>query len=631
MTPHVCDANKTELEDPQDLRAEIGKCPYSTNERKQMSTKTMKQRIALVAVAALGAGVLSVAPASAAANPAIGVTNAVTAAGILNVATVNSITGAVALAASGSGVATTSLGLLAVSTTQLAGQLTSTATVRADGSIAFYWTATAADKALTIVTDNATVTGASVAAGAINYDVSRKQVVMGNSAAQAALIANFAVTPSAGAATFTVSAYESATTAAALAVGDLASIQAGTLSRGTLVQRYTVTVAATSLSGLYSASNSTVAFTAADGDPATVDVANANTTTAGGSLFLNVQLKDAYAVPLSTTLGALVATVSAGATVALSANANAVTTAGTFTQAVSAAAPGDLNILVKEATAGTGWAGTITVTYNGVVVATKTGTITGAANKITITPVKVGKNDGAATAASLEYQVQDSAGNNLVLPFASLVFGSSSNTAVVSTAAGSVVNTTTAVGNGTFTCLTGATGTSDIVLQTILSNGAAVKSNSVTVKCGGAAASYTASWDKASYAQGDIAKLTISFKDAKGVAANSTDAVSALTNQVITANQTERVTAHVASAVLDVNGQLVYTFTVGTASGAIAGKYQALVSFPTVATGTTQTVGYEIAGATGVTNADVLKAIVSLIASINKQIAALQKALLARR
>ena len=43
-----------------DLRAEIGKFPNSTNERKQMSTKTMKQRIALVAVSALTAGVLSV-------------------------------------------------------------------------------------------------------------------------------------------------------------------------------------------------------------------------------------------------------------------------------------------------------------------------------------------------------------------------------------------------------------------------------------------------------------------------------------------------------------------------------------------------------------------------------------------
>ena len=42
-----------------------------------------------------------------------------------------------------------------------------------------------------------------------------------------------------------------------------------------------------------------------------------------------------------------------------------------------------------------------------------------------------------------------------------------------------------------------------------------------------------------------------------------------------------------------------------------------------------KTVQYKIAStSTAVSNADVLKAIVSLIASINKQIAALQKALL---
>ena len=48
------------------LKAEIGNVSISTTERKQMSTKTTFKRIALVAVAALGLGVLSVAPSSAA-------------------------------------------------------------------------------------------------------------------------------------------------------------------------------------------------------------------------------------------------------------------------------------------------------------------------------------------------------------------------------------------------------------------------------------------------------------------------------------------------------------------------------------------------------------------------------------
>jgi hypothetical protein len=49
-----------------DAQADPGIVSGSTIERKQMSTKTSFKRIALVAVAALGAGVLSVAPASAA-------------------------------------------------------------------------------------------------------------------------------------------------------------------------------------------------------------------------------------------------------------------------------------------------------------------------------------------------------------------------------------------------------------------------------------------------------------------------------------------------------------------------------------------------------------------------------------
>jgi hypothetical protein len=556
-----------------------------------MSTKTIYKRIALVAVAALGAGVLSVAPASAAVTSVVSTTN-----GIDAVVTLGS---------------QKSVGVLAASETT---PLASTATVLSTGKIALTVTADGAGYAAVSVSGGV-ITAAAAETTATAYTLNASSNYIYGTGSDKDLGVVIVPTVAAGS-TMTISVYTNAA--------------ASTVS-GTLVALHTVSIASSSLAGAFNATNSTVAFTANDGDAATTDVANANKTTAGLGLFLNVQLKDAYKSGLTSTSGALVATVTSGATVAFSSDANAVTTGGTFTQAVSSAAPGDLNILVKEATAGAGWNGTITVTYNGVVVATKTGTITGAPSKITITPVKVGKNNGSATAASLEYQVQDSAGNNVVLAFANLVFSSSSNTAVVSTAAGSVVNTTSAVGNATFTCVSSATGTSDIVLQTTLSNGSVVKSNAATVKCGGAAASYTASWDKAVYSQGDIAKLTIAFKDSKGVAANSTDAVSASTDQVITANQTERVTTHAAAATLDVNGALVYTFTVGTSSGAIPGKYQALVSFPTVATGTTQTVAYEVAGVAGaVSNADVLKAIVSLIASINKQIAALQKALLKR-
>ena len=53
-------------------QADLGKVPSSTNERKQMSTKTSIKRIALVAVSALGFGLLSVVPAKAAGSSTVG-------------------------------------------------------------------------------------------------------------------------------------------------------------------------------------------------------------------------------------------------------------------------------------------------------------------------------------------------------------------------------------------------------------------------------------------------------------------------------------------------------------------------------------------------------------------------------
>ena len=217
-----------------------------------MSNKTIYKRIALVAVTALGAGVLSVAPASAANNAAVGGSNATTAAGVLNIATEASITGDAVLAASGSGSGSKSLGLLANSTAQTTSSLTSTATMRADGKLAFYYTAVTSGAAVTAVVSGGTITAASQAAGSNNFNAAKTQVVTGP-ATGAAAIFNFAVKPDSGATSMTVSLYETA--AAASNNGDaaaLASIQSGATSKGSLLQRYTVTVTSASASGAYS-------------------------------------------------------------------------------------------------------------------------------------------------------------------------------------------------------------------------------------------------------------------------------------------------------------------------------------------------------------------------------------------
>ena len=80
------------------------------------------------------------------------------------------------------------------------------------------------------------------------------------------------------------------------------------------------------------------------------------------------------------------------------------------------------------------------------------------------------------------------------------------------------------------------------------------------------------------------------------------------------------------------NGEIVYTFAVGTNTAAVAGTYTGLVTFDGPALGVSSTPTYTLStGGDTTTNADVLKSIVALIASINKQIQALQKLILQRR
>ena len=147
--------------------------------------------------------------------------------------------------------------------------------------------------------------------------------------------------------------------------------------------------------------------------------------------------------------------------------------------------------------------------------------------------------------------------------------------------------------------------------------------------CADDAASYTASFDKAKYTSGDIAKLTVTFKDSSGKSVNNITALGAST--IAVPGMTLVSTTGVASAVAKAGSKVEYTYTVGQT----AGRFAAVVDFTaTTLLATYRTVqnpSYEITtGGDSTTNADVLKSIVALIASINKQIQALQKLILKR-
>jgi len=209
-----------------------------------MSTKTLRKRIALATVAALGAGVLSLVSTSAANaytgandNTAAGDTaSTAAAAGVMNIGTAKNVTGSAVNedAHTGTGTTNSSVGLVNVS--DIAGGLvagtTSTAVLLSTGKLVVYTTATSSHHA-TFVVSGGTLTANSGAAG-IN---SGSTVAYSNAATGGPSVFGVTVSPSSGATSMTVSMY------------DLGSTTASTTnysSSGTLAGLINVTIASSS-------------------------------------------------------------------------------------------------------------------------------------------------------------------------------------------------------------------------------------------------------------------------------------------------------------------------------------------------------------------------------------------------
>lgn len=422
-------------------------------------------------------------------------------------------------------------------------------------------------------------------------------------------------------------------------------------SNGTAQDVITVTIAATNVAGVPSVADSNVRWDTNDtGDAPTAaeDITNSSTTT-GNPLYLRINVKDAYAQDISATTGSLIVTATSGSNLSDIAASGATAAPSTeSTTRVSTADPSPLWIRVLESTAGKGWSGTVTVTYNGVVLATKSGQITGAPASIAVQAYKNAKTSATSGVDSHLYTVKDAAGNGLAFTSSDLAYYDSSNSAIASGVATGAVNASSSsayganVGSLKAICSSGGSaggGVADVRVSYTLSNGTVIISNKFPVTCGGDGYSYSASFDKASYIQGEVATLTVKFTDSKGNQANSSTAVAtdpagdATTDVAISVPMMALVGSLSAAADTKVGlgGTLTYKFTVGTASGLTAGKYNAVVNFPTLSNANAVSVSYQVGtGTTDVSNAEVLKSIVALIASINKQIAALQKLILKR-
>jgi len=627
----VC-AREDGIRGSKDLRAEIGKFPNSTNERKQMSTKTIKKRIALVALSALGAGLLSVVPVSSANatdNSAPGTAGPTLVVDVLNMGTLANVSGEALT--TGVGTTISSVGLVA--TSDIAGGrhagTTQTAILLSTGTLAVGSKTDTGDYGVI------TVEGGTITKGSGVNETSTNQTTAVETDGNAAY--SVLIRPSSGVTTMIVRAYS--TTAAGYGSSTATALAAPTL--GTLFGQITVTIAAASLAGIMSPalSNLYYATAAAPTSLTTDSLVNTGSQENVGLGCVNIQLNDGYGQDITSAAGLLTATATNNAIVNL--NASACSAGTTVGSTFLTSSPANAVLSVRQPVAGVALSTTVTVSYNGVVVGTKAFTFAGKVAKLTVSKPKIGALSGtSADLAGIKFE--DAAGNTIYPTTSSTAYPLNSSTlAITAATATSVVSSagisttvpvasTATTGKISWSCGAVA-GTSKISLNYVNTDGTVVTSNVFDAACAGDVYGYSASFDKATYAPGEVATLSVKFTDIKG---NLTNDYNAFVTGTTAAGDLDALisvggalTAVTAPSAADrtTNGVKKYTYTVGSTTG----SFNAIVSF---AADDAVTVPFAVKTAgTNVTNEDILKSIVSLIASINKQIQALQKLILKKK
>jgi len=366
---------------------------------------------------------------------------------------------------------------------------------------------------------------------------------------------------------------------------------------------------------------------------------------AGDRGYINIVAKNSYnAVVPATTAWAVSAT--NGALVKIGTGAtidDTTTTDGTNSFASTTAAGTNISVRVAPANEALGGTTTVTVQMDGATVATKTLTFLPEAASIEVVKVSNGSNNGSG---AFLYQLKSASGvvvpgsvsavSTSLTPRISAVSSIKSGTvlpAVISTGTNSQTingvkaglwflgdaDGTTTYGAATYTCQAGSgTGTGTVTLKHTSAINATVITKDVTLSCSGGTSTYSVSTDKASYKVGEIATITIEAKDSTGAAVSDFTTVGA--SQSVTAGGGTLVKAS-ADGDYFTSGKRTYQVQLTT-----AGSFNAVVNLPASIVTKSATAAYTVTDG-AVSNAEVLAAIVKLIASINKQIKALQKQL----
>jgi len=634
-----------------------------------MSKTTLRKRIALTATTALFAGMLTVASAPVAtAHNAAGGDNLTigTGRGTLNgslfVATQNSAGTAGSVTATSVAIATLwegalSKGLLAKDSSSGTAQ---TATVLAGGQLSLYaLVSTAAAFSATGGSFSNTQPYTSVAGGGVVYNSTNTLTMAGYSAATGNTAAGTSV------ATLWTAPTTAGTYSISLLTGFVTNSSGASvfpsLSNGAganLAGKINVTVVTASSGGSYSAPYSacnTAAFTLTENTSATAPYPNgvdsAEAVADGGVWFIDFNLNDGYNANLDP--GNIVATATNGALINIGTSAGSTPVAGTAATDTNYSNGSNHTVVISQPTAGAPLTTTVTISYNGTTVCTKTVTIRGKVASLEVANIgtqNLGGQGGSSnwienTAGTLSANTsglftvvaKDSAGNLVSTP-STLGSYSADATTLTPTVQAIVISgrssssSSTSVNRfnvGTWYCGADA-GSANVKLKfTTTATGDVVTSPAFNARCAGAPSTFTVALDKASYTQGEVATATVQFLDSKGNKSNTITAPGA--NSWTMPMLTSVDWASSATAVTKADGTMVYKWTVGTTGTFAAGTYTGVISYSALPLSTNATPTFKVvSGGDTTSNADILKSIVALIASINKQIQALQKLILKR-
>jgi len=405
---------------------------------------------------------------------------------------------------------------------------------------------------------------------------------------------------------------------------------------GTDLVTYYFISQATCASG-YDAGSSYANLTTDNGGAAAttnVDVAAATLISYNGSgqkSYLRYDANDAYGVDIALSTSTATATTTGGCQLSFtegdSVGAATVSVSGTGADNNGLVILGDNTPRVC----------TVTVTLDGVVVALKTVKFLGEVATLEVVAANssnywaYGVDGSTSTTQNLNaiaYVAKDSAGN-VINPSAAPTFVGLTGGATQVTTTGGTKAFGSSTDNGYAQLDVIATGTTtrgDATYQLKLvraSDGVAVYSKVTKVQINKTPYTFGVSFDKASYQVGDIITLTITAKDDAGnlvadgnTVGNGTYAGVSVSLGGVTAFSTPTAT----DAYTD--GVAKYKFTAGTTAASYG--YSVYVTTGSAQSAVTGTIAITNP-AGGVSNAEVLAAIVKLIASINKQITALQK------